>query len=42
MILFDRACTSQLVFYLSSSIIRNLLIDFEDEDLFIPVGVDLS
>jgi hypothetical protein len=40
MILFDRAVAIvNLVFYLSSSIIRNVLIDFEDLDLFVPVGV---
>lgn len=43
MILFDRAVALvNLVFYLSSSIIRNVLIDFEDLDLFVPVGVDPS
>jgi hypothetical protein len=43
MIFFDRAVAIfNLVFYLSSSIIRNVLIDFEDLDLFVPVGVDFS
>jgi hypothetical protein len=43
MILIDRAVAIvNLAFYLPSSIIRNVLIDFEDLDLFVPVGVDFS
>lgn len=43
MILSDRTVALViLLLYVSSSIIRNLLIDFEDLDLIVPAGVDLS
>lgn len=43
MIIFEMVVALvNLVFYLSSSIIRNLLIDFKDVDLIVPAGVDIS